>query len=113
LYQTKTHEELYEILMANLAIITQAVPLAKIPGFDPTQHQFKEEVKLEEPAEEPIPFEEPPVMAAPPAPKKPVKLNVAEEGDEMPVTKKPAAAAPTKPTIDDDVFALADSILNG
>jgi len=117
IYQTKTYDELKAILLANLRNIVSEVPEAAVPGFDdfgdvvvntaPTgnsggSRQGSDDTVRQEPAKG----------------TKKVNLNLGaadeDDLDSEPAPRsngkaaKPAAAA----TIDDDVFALADSILN-
>ena len=116
--------------MANIADILDKVPMARIEGFEP---KAKAAVAVEEksPVMEDIPFEPDPVPAKPA--KAPVKLALDVEEEDLssimgtvpvkmapaktaPAKVAPAKAAPAKTTPvkdDDDVFALAESILNG
>jgi hypothetical protein len=129
LYQPKTHEELTMLLMTNLREIVKTIPAAKVDGFDPDKFDFTGVAHQEE-----IPFAPTPAVVAPAKPV--VKLVLKEVdpvdefdsilGESTPVVapvKAPApvvqaqpvrAAAPApKPQQTDDIFALADSILNG
>lgn len=128
LYQAKTNEELRAILLENLKEVVKVVPAARIEGFDPDEAvsaaipeeevpfapapvkpQGKAPVKLaiELTEEDPEPNSGEPFVTAPAA--KPVVQQVAK-----PVAKTvPIAKAAPVNTADDDIFALADSILNG
>ena len=120
LYKERTYEDLKDILMFNIANVVDDVPLAKLPGYDPAEYGIdlkKEEVQEEE-TEVEVEVEEPeevkPVVVKA---KKPVKLAIEDGSDEEPVLAPVAPAkkpAPKKATaVDEDVFARADSILNG
>ena len=103
IYQVKSYEELKSILLANIAVIAETLPEAVVPGFEVDAVQSA-----------------PAVQSAAPATNKPVgtkkvNLNFGSDEDEQddeavaaPAAKAPAAKAAT---IDDDVFAMADSIL--
>jgi len=131
LYQAKTHEELYAILMFNLKDIVANNPVARVEGFDPDLFNFDDSEKSTENNQEP-PFEvEPPVKG-----KAPVKLAGMTEEDDVEVDLSlTTAAAPTvaakpvaktipaakvaeskpvtKPALaDDDIVAMAESFLN-
>ena len=122
LYQEKTHEELYAILMFNLKDIVATVPLARIEGFDPDQFDFgvvKQDASKNE---------EKPIVKG----KVPVKLAMVDEEDLevdlsvstadmppvefVPVTKelqlKPTVTLNKQTLSNDDIVAMAESFLN-
>lgn len=128
LYQSKTHEELFAILMFNLKDIVANIPVARIEGFDPDQFDFgSADVQQSQPEPEP--------EVAPTKSRAPVKLaGMTEEEDvdvdlSEPTTVAARAAVKTtpkstptkaveqKPTAkptpsDDDIVAMAESFLN-
>lgn len=101
IYQVKSYDQLREILMANLKNIVKEVPEALLPGWDDFSSApeiNEEEVDDAKPA---------PRAAAKPAATKPasnVTLKLGSDDDEP-------VAATTVSAADDDIFALADSIL--
>lgn len=115
IYQVKSYEDLKSILLANIAVIAETLPEAVVPGF---------EVDVATPAAS---VAQTAVSTAKPVSAKKVNLNFGtdedEQDDDVPaVSAKTAlaakAATPVKvatsakaATIDDDVFAMADSIL--
>jgi hypothetical protein len=125
LYQPKTNEELMVLLMTNLREIVKTIPAAKVEGFDPDTFDF---------SSAPVtPVEQPKaVVPAKPVVKLALKEEAADEmdaifGNTPTVVAKPAAVQPARPVAtmaaapvakvapkasDDDIFALADSILN-
>ena len=125
LYQMKTHEELYALLLANLAEIVEKVPMARIAGFDPADLPAAP-LPIQEME---IPFEPAPVVKPAKAPVK-LALDISEEEDFSSILGTPQTVThntvvPTKlgspiitkakptPVDNDDVFAMAESILNG
>lgn len=103
IYVRKSYEELYEILLYNLKLLSKDTPLlASIPGFDVSgldevsiTSQQKQEVR-EEPAQK--------------AEIKPnVSLNLGDEPNESPVEKKEAAES--APLTNDNIDDFINSIL--
>lgn len=103
IYQVKKYEELKQILLANIANIVAMCPDAQLDGFGATTApttQTTTATKLSKPA---------------------VTLNLDSDDDDL--AEAPAATVTklTKPTVattmtiqdDDDIFKMADSILNG
>lgn len=102
IYQVKTYDEIKDILMANMPRIVEECPDALIEGFEPS-----DEVHVDS---EPADVQEAP---APTKSTKPVTTKFDDDDDDLePDTEpvKPKAAAAQK--ADDDIFAMADDILN-
>ena len=109
IYQVKKYEELRQILLANVANIGGMFPDAHIPRFTDS---VAAPVATQAPA------------ATKPAGKAPVLLNLDSDDEEQTSAPAPAATVTTlrapAPTMaattvqdDDDIFKMADSILNG
>ncbi len=137
IYQRKTYDEMREILLWNLAVIAQETPAAMVPQFDVSG--IKVELKTKETMKDDLAdtAEEVDVPQEKPKSKPQVKLNLGDVDleDETPIvvtkttapiktqTKEPEIVskstnvpAPSKKPVNvnpnDDIFALADSILN-
>jgi hypothetical protein len=108
IYQVKTYDELREVLMANLKNIVKEVPEARIAGFDDFTNAAT--IKSED-ADDAPPARQAakPAATAKPAAKN-VNLNLADDGDDVD-TGNGAVSAVTINAEDEDIFALADSIL--
>jgi hypothetical protein len=108
IYQVKSYEELKSILLANIAVIAETIPEAVVPGFEVEGVQAVASAPQVQPST--------PAVNKATGTKK-VNLNFGsdedERDDEVPAvstnTKAPVVAKAA--TIDDDVFAMADSIL--
>jgi hypothetical protein len=115
IYQVKSYDQLREILMANLQTIVQETPEALIPGWD----DFSDAPTIKVEAQDDAPAAAPKTAAAPKATKVNIKLaddeQEAAEATEAPTktvkSSKKAASAPQASESDEDIFALADSIL--
>ncbi len=123
IYQIKTYDQLHEILMANLRNIVKECPDAIIPGFD----DFTDAPEIND-GDEPAPKQSATTTksanassagtgaAAKGKSTVALKLDADEESEDeveeaapAKSTKKAAVAASAE---DDDIFALADNILN-
>ena len=127
LYQVKTFEELHHILMFNLKDIVANIPITRIDGFDPAEHDFNA-APVEAPvqvAQEKKPQGSKAVKLAMELNEDPIEetTNLAEGiFDDVTPTPAPKVVAPpvkkpepvvSKPAIaDDDIVALAESFLN-
>lgn len=117
IYQVKSYNELREIFLANLANVLKDCPEAAVPGFDPTTAATQSDVAQAS------------VQAAPTAKGNgSVNLNLGADDDEEDTVVKATASAPTPvaaapapapktvvanaPADSDDIFAMADSILD-
>jgi len=111
LYQVKTNEELYAILMFNLKDIVDKVPVARLDGFDPDQFDFTA-VEVEEPAK--------PVVSSVVKGKAPVKIALQDSADDIDVDLSISEdiIRPTTSTkkvdalTDSNILAIADEFLN-
>lgn len=110
IYQRKSYDEIRNVLMANLADIVSECPDAgDIPGFSLADHQLLEDqthVQDSAPASAP---------AQKPAGSKPITTRFDDDDDEdgEDVIKASAPKSTPAPKAgDDDIFALADGILN-
>ena len=107
IYQVKTYDQLQEILMANLKNIVKECPEALIAGWDDFSNAA--EIKSEDTDDGPRTRQAAkPAATAKPAAKN-VHLNLADEDDGG--TDEAPAATVAASAEDDDIFALADSIL--
>lgn len=101
IYQVKTYDQLREILMANLKNIVKEVPEALLSGWDDFSDTLA--IKTEDADSKPAPR-----AAAKPASKPAtnvtLKLGSDDDADDV-------VAATTVSAADEDIFALADSIL--
>jgi hypothetical protein len=110
LYQAKTHDELYVILMYNLRSIVEMVPMARIEGFDPSLFNFDAIITTDE---EPEVVKEKPIIKG----KAPVKLALQDPEDDLEVDIAIEAKAAPKPVnkpqpSTDDILAMAEDFLN-
>lgn len=105
IYQVKTYDQLREILMANLKNIVKECPEALIAGWDDFSNAAT--IKSEDTDDAPPARTAKPAAAAKPANN--VRLNLADDADEA-AADEPVAAV-TVNAEDEDIFALADSIL--
>ena len=116
IYQTKTYAELREIFLANLANVLKECPEAAVPGFDPTTAVTKSDVAQTTKTEQ---------VAAAPVTKGngSVGINLGDDEDdqneEFEAASESLASAPATKTVvanipadNDDIFAMADNILN-
>lgn len=117
IYMRKNYDELRSILMFNLALLTQEVPEATIPGFEVEGVEVavapvKRTTQVEE------------IPAAKKAAAAKVTLNLSDDNDDSPapvrkpITSKPAATQPVKKSVapvqefdDDELSALTNEIL--
>lgn len=122
IYQVKSYNDLREIFLANLSNILDDCPEAAIAGFDPTTVVTKSDATASN--EEATKTQAAPVTKGNGS----VSLNLDaddedDDGDEFETeaVSAPAAAAPatktktvvaSAPADNDDIFAMADSILN-
>lgn len=98
IYQRKTYDELYSMLLFNLALIAQEVPEAVLPGYDISDVNVKAGTTiLQETSED---EEETPVVKTTKKSAAKVTLNVDDEDeDETPVRKAPTATVKTTPVV--------------
>lgn len=109
IYQIKTYAELREIFLANLSNVLKDCPEATVPGFDPITVATLSDVASTTTV----------VVAQGSTP---VGLNLGDDEDEAvsPVVSRDALATPAPasmpagaaPVDNDDIFAMADNILN-
>lgn len=116
IYSVKSYDELKEILMANLKTLVAANPDLAVDGFD----DFDEVADIAVDGDD---AQAPKAQTRTTTTSKPTTTNKVnlkfgsdeeESDDDVPVVRKPTQKVVAKNTApaDDDVFALADSILN-
>jgi hypothetical protein len=99
IYKRYSYDELKEVLMMNLAEIYEKFPEAVVPGFELEDTPSKSAVAKTEHVK---------VVQKPAANK--VKIKLDDLDDDKPVA--PIKGKPSAKSSEDDVFALADEILN-
>lgn len=119
IYQVKTYAELREIFLANLGNVIKDCPEAAVPGFEPTGTVATAPVSNGA-AQQSAPTQE--TQQAAPAAKGNGSVNLNLDGDDedendgAQTTQSQPAAQKTvvanTPADNDDIFAMADSILN-
>lgn len=110
LYARKTYDELKEILLFNLAMLSKTTPECVLPGYEVEDIEVEVE---EKPAKKVTVAVEEPV-----APKKKVAIQIDDEEEEEPKpVKRAAPIAPVKAkakTYDaDEIMQMAENILEG
>lgn len=105
IYQKKSYDEIRKVLMANLPAIAQDCPeAAEVPGFELADHQLLEEDAVET-ADAGGEVKQ---ASKPAASKKTVTTRFDDDDEDEPT----ATSAPAASKGDDDIFSMADDILN-
>lgn len=116
IYQVKTYDELKTVLLANMSLIIAESPDAYIVGFEPSSAVAPQAPAPQVTASQPV-MQQPVAAPRPLAPKVALKLDSADDDDHGFVaapTRNPAPVAAQKAVSPhDDIFKMADDILNG
>jgi hypothetical protein len=113
IYQTKTYDELKEILLANMPLILQECADAAVEGFMPTANSLKIAAPTADVRSNntPAPAAQPKTVAAPVKTNVNLKLDSDTAGQVTPKANYSTVAKATT-TVDDDFMKMAEDILN-